>query len=700
MSTVVAQQYNTVGNGARKLVYLPNGVLVTVLKDSAVARIYQSVNNGFSWEPITYIGTGNTSMETAVIPLDENHVGIAITHQGGITFYKVNIVTLTITTTLIETDQNEIKGISLIKDATTNEIHAAWTSRHPSYANAFNLRYTKGVIAVNGDVSWATPEQITKRNIQGQNVQGPCVVLVNGEVHIFAQTFGYFFDGQAGWNVGNGANAIVQFSKRATFVHGDVLNDWRYRNISPRTYNQGTPSAVVDSKGIMHITWDTNPPTHTYYQINYAKSGNEGANWEEQLLTNGSNNQRFPSISVDKTNTVYVVFGSVTDVYRLAQLRNYIGTWEPLQVLDGSTGQWSYPSVLFDSSMEGRFEGFPPTVYQTSSGVKFIGSYTTNVAPTLTVTSPTVNQTLHENSALTLAGNTTDVDASDVVTIKYQIDSGSVRNLQSAVSDGSTPIDFTKSLTYKDGVLKDGATVITSTLDKDMPHTVSMWAEDGNGGKSSIITRTFFVVPNRPPTLTINPITAQSELINSNVINVTGNVVDLDNNNVTLTFAINGGEEQTIIADGPASTFAFNILLNDLRVGANTVVLKVVDSYQSQTTKTLTITKAHNATPVNEAIALYKINAPTGSARSILLWISRSLGTLGITAEISLTDAYEPENFVPLALTNSAVSNGLRQDEYAYQGTADKSNIVLKITYDRTDAAAVEVIKQVSGVLF
>lgn len=322
-----------------------------------------------------------------------------------------------------------------------------------------------------------------------------------------------------------------------------------------------------------------------------------------------------------------------------------------------------------------------------------------NASPTVTVTSPTNNQTLYENSTLTLAGNTTDTDIDDVVTVKYQIDSGTVRNLHSAVSDGSTPIDFSKVLTYKDGVLKDGNTVLTSVLDKDTPHTISVWSEDGKGGKSNIITRTFFVVPNRAPVVTVNPIAAQSELINSNVINVSGMVTDADKNDVTVTFAINGGEEQQIY-QGPPAAFTFNILLNDLKVGANTIIVKATDTYNTSGAKTLTINKTHNATPVNKAVALYKITAPTGSAKSILLWLSRTLGTLDITTEVSLTNDGEAENFVALEKTNSVVANGLHKEEFAYKGDVDKTNIVVKITYNRTDASVIDTIKQISGVLF
>lgn len=343
--------------------------------------------------------------------------------------------------------------------------------------------------------------------------------------------------------------------------------------------------------------------------------------------------------------------------------------------------------------------GYRPTFYLNPDLNIANGQVIYNNAPNIALGTSTGNQTLYENSTLTLAGNTTDVDIDDVVTIKYQIDSGAVRNLHSAVSNGVDPIAFTKELKYEGGVLKDGNTAITSTLDKDLPHTVSIWAEDQNGGKSAIVTRTFFVVPNRPPQISIDPIATQTDLINSNVINVSGVVTDLDKNDVTVTFSINGGEEQQVY-QGPPSAFTFNVLLANLKVGANTVIIKATDTYNTSGTKTLTINKAHNAVPVNKAVARYEIVAPTGTARSVLLWVTRTLGNLNIDASISLTNANEAENYVYLAPTNTGVINGMREDEFAYQGTSDKEKIILKITYNRTDANVIDTIKQISGVLF
>nr|WP_162305363.1 Ig-like domain-containing protein [Brevibacillus laterosporus] len=125
-----------------------------------------------------------------------------------------------------------------------------------------------------------------------------------------------------------------------------------------------------------------------------------------------------------------------------------------------------------------------------------------NQAPTLALTSPTDNQTLTENATFKIEGSASDVDKDNVVTIKYRINNGTTRALQSGVSNGSTPISFAKTLTFRSKRLYDGTTDITgSDLAENTDHTLTIWAEDDQGGKSAEVTRKFRAVHNRPPVI-------------------------------------------------------------------------------------------------------------------------------------------------------------------------------------------------------
>ncbi|MED1664564.1 Ig-like domain-containing protein [Brevibacillus laterosporus] len=126
-----------------------------------------------------------------------------------------------------------------------------------------------------------------------------------------------------------------------------------------------------------------------------------------------------------------------------------------------------------------------------------------NTAPTLNVASPADNQTLTENATLNIQGTASDTDKDNVVTIKYRINNGTTRALQSGVSNGSTPISFAKTLTFRTKRLYDGTTDFTgSDLAENTDHTLTIWAEDDQGGKSTEVTRKFRVVHNRPPVIT------------------------------------------------------------------------------------------------------------------------------------------------------------------------------------------------------
>ncbi|MDC0763486.1 Ig-like domain-containing protein [Brevibacillus sp. AG] len=130
-------------------------------------------------------------------------------------------------------------------------------------------------------------------------------------------------------------------------------------------------------------------------------------------------------------------------------------------------------------------------------------NFSINKTPTLTLTSPTDNQTLSEGNTMAVQGSASDVDSGNVVTTKYKINNGPVRALQSGVSNGSTPISFAKSLTYRDKRLWDGNTdVIGADLAENTDHTLTVWAEDDQpGGKSTEVTRKFRVIWNRPPVI-------------------------------------------------------------------------------------------------------------------------------------------------------------------------------------------------------
>ncbi|WP_211222001.1 Ig-like domain-containing protein, partial [Brevibacillus laterosporus] len=215
--------------------------------------------------------------------------------------------------------------------------------------------------------------------------------------------------------------------------------------------------------------------------------------------------------------------------------------------------------------------------------------YSDNSNPTIVLTSPPNNQTLTENATLTIQGTASDTDKDNVVTIKYRMNNGTTRALQSGVSNGSTPIPFAKTLTFRTKRLYDGTTDPTgSDLAENTDHTLTIWAEDDQGGKSTEMTRKFRVVHNRPPVISgQNVDLGVLSAIPSENYTVTEpegdafTITEKINGKVIRTFAGTDSKENTVTI--PQVTW-LSLSLND----SHTITIEAKDSKGMTSTRTFT----------------------------------------------------------------------------------------------------------------
>lgn len=216
----------------------------------------------------------------------------------------------------------------------------------------------------------------------------------------------------------------------------------------------------------------------------------------------------------------------------------------------------------------------------------------TNNPPTLTLTSPTDNQTLSEGSNYLIEGSADDPDVGNVVTVKYQINNGPVKALESGVSSGSTPISFAKTLTYSNKRMRDGATDVTGEdLAENVDHTLTVWVEDDQGGKSAEVIRKFRVIHNRPPVIdgqneNLGPImTPPSKTYK--VTEPEGNpftVTEKINGTVIRTFAGVPGQEETITIP--------HVMWLGLEPGVqHALTIEATDGQNMKSTRTYTLTR-------------------------------------------------------------------------------------------------------------
>lgn len=337
-----------------------------------------------------------------------------------------------------------------------------------------------------------------------------------------------------------------------------------------------------------------------------------------------------------------------------------------------------------------------------TDGYWYVRKTAANSAPTIVISSPADAQTLYENEVFGIAGTVTDTNSGDVVSVKYSIDGGAAQAITAIVSTGSAA-SFAKNLTYKSGKLYDGATALTDTLAEGSQHSVKVWAEDDKGGKSAEITRTFYVVPNRAATLTLDAFVTRTGLINTDVVNIGGKVADLDNGNVIVKYKIGNGAFVQVFNGTVGATptpFNFNVLLADLVDGENQITIQAVDAYNAITQQVLTIRKNKNEVPMLEAVTYYEITPPNGTSDGLQLYIEREVGDLVVAADVYMGAPGQSEVFVPMTLASTAnLTNGNVEDTFSYEHGSDVTKIVVRIKMTRSSGASNKAIKKISGVL-
>ena len=327
--------------------------------------------------------------------------------------------------------------------------------------------------------------------------------------------------------------------------------------------------------------------------------------------------------------------------------------------------------------IEFQVRAFDGSVY---SGYRNSAVYTIkhNSAPNVALNTAN-NLTLYENDTFTINGTATDPDVGNVVNVKYQINSEAIRAIAVNISTGAA-MPYNKQLTFKGGQLFDGATVVTSALNAGVAHSLKVWAEDDQGGKSAEQIRTFYVVPNRPPALTVDPFGEQAGMINNDTITLSGASSDPDGNDVVVAYKLNSNAAVQIHS-GPVGPWTFDLQLKNLKDGENIIVVEVTDTYGFKSSKTIKLNKTANLTSLSQSTQRYEIMPPSGSAQGVLLWIQRDKDQ-EMTAEISMTTGSEQEQFIPMELKNSApIDSATIEDDFRYQADAAKENIVLKLTW-------------------
>lgn len=690
---VINQPYSIQGNGGRKLLRLSNGWLVSAArKDNTELFFFKSIDDGKTWTPLCSMAQGvvNTVYDFALVNNGTKvHVLIAAKASEG---YYVSMETFDATTVSntrlqsylskgFDTKLTALENVSLAINPTTGHLYAAWSCITSTYPNSRNIRYAK---STTGGSSWENAVNITNFNVSGTQNSTPTIVVRQDGVPVIIYPQ---YDG----------NIYNMIAKR--YENGS----WQESKIySGGSFQQLNPSAVIDKKDTIHVAWQSSSGGGKY-NIVYCKSLNGGSNWQlTQNVTGFDYIWTQPSLSVDNSGKVAVVYAGIdpsvsTTVDNIIARYVTDNAWTtPITVTKRTSGNAIYPSVLHDMNASGTFGTIPSLVYQIANSVEYTGTYTLNSAPTVTLTSPTDNQTLYENDKLNISGDAYDPDKDQTVTAYYQINNEPRKVLATNVSQ--TKISLTKQLTFKAGKLYDGDTAITGNLTDGVAHKLKVWAVDSENASSPVVERTFYVVPNRAPLISVDDV-VPSGVVDNDKFKISGTATDPDDNStIKVTRRINSGNSVEIYS-GPGGAWEFDIALAQLQVGENVILVEVIDNYGAKTSKTIKLNKNDVKTPILQSVARYKIEPPKGTAKGVLLFIERDK-ELDLKVDLSMTLSGEQEQYETLTPEDTApmsYDDNILEDTFYYETQEMKDNIVLKLSTTRPDATVNHKIHLISG---
>ncbi|MFF0831036.1 glycine-rich protein [Brevibacillus sp. NPDC003359] len=556
-------------------VRLSNGWLVGAVVDAfkTSVKFYKSSDNGKIYSLLTSFNIGvngsysilckgtnvycvaNGSAKVFVARFDATNVGATIASA-----YDLDV------------SQSAFQGVSLAITPDGTKIWWAASTKNSNYPNSFNIR--AGSIPINGDGTLGTPSavaQISNYNTSGWYVQNPSLIIKqDGNPALIAEAY-------------NGSNRFIL----AILYDGASWSSTGTANsIITTTYTQSSPMAIRTPNGKLHVAWHGTDASDTVNPwIRYSNSA-DGSSWlpAPKKLVKGTN----ASITSDKNGKLIITYEDGGYIKRIESSNEFVSFSGPF--IDGVG---TMPATFYDQTFATDFS-IPPTIYQTTGAVKYRGVLNLNKKPVVTLDTPD-NQTLTENSTLKVSGQAVDEDVGDVVSVFYKINSGPTQAAASSISDGSTPILFDKTLTYRNKRIYLGDTDITGIdLAENTDHILTVSAEDNKQGKSLEVTRKLRVVWNRPPV--IDGQNKDLGIMEAPPVE-TYTVTEPESNPFTVTEKINGVVIRTFpgVADRQESITIPKDLWLRLEPGVpHTLTIEATDNQGMSSTRTFTLTRFVN----------------------------------------------------------------------------------------------------------
>jgi len=438
---VVGSAYTTSASG--RPIRLDSGRLISVMVDTVpnpdVIYWEYSDDNGTTWNQLCFANNayadGKPSMVTDgvnvhTLVLDgTSNIRPYVFNFNGDTQTNIDILSTRVFVSPTESSMGECS----VTIAPNGDLHASWSSKNATYPNSFNIRYSK---STDGGVTWDAPTQVTTINT-GINFLTPSIVFTNSNPYIVCR-----FD-QA--SVENISILTTAFTTHDSYS-GSMDASWGDSLIySGGAYIQSNPSADVLSDGTIIVAWHgqdavDNPQDN----IRFSQSSDNGVTWSamEKITSGSSFYKRYPSITRDENDKIYIMFGKNDAViaYDLTLIEGNSGSWGVEQPLTNRSG-----SGNVRASTVNNYRSFtkPLTIFQgdnTENDVKFYGEWTEgteldlldvdirmNITPLIDVSDIGAYMNISDN-VLAVDGKVSIVDSTasesytDLVDTRYPID--------------------------------------------------------------------------------------------------------------------------------------------------------------------------------------------------------------------------------------------------------------------------------------
>ncbi|GIN39059.1 fibronectin type III domain-containing protein [Heyndrickxia oleronia] len=351
------------------------------------------------------------------------------------------------------------------------------------------------------------------------------------------------------YQVYSAGSTVMNASEYRMSIPGDSDSYKTYNyvyEVSPETTSERgnlIQSGIIAEDG----AYPNNGPAIGYWWV-------KGSRVNQSIAPPGPFTVPAPGTVFKPSDQINIVWGASTaanlTIYEIERSFNEDGQFVNMSPVTAPNTSYSYGKITDKTKTKLQFR----VRAKNSSGVYSDWIYSDvyviqhNVIPTIllnTANNFIMSETEGQNEVL-VDGSARDNDANDNIIIKMQINDGTIRNIQSGLSDGSTPIEFSKKITYSNKRVYDGATPLTNDLAENVDHTLKVWADDGQGGISTVEERKFRVIHNRPPVISGTD-EDLGEILE--IPSITYQVDDPEKQTATITERINGQIIRTFDAE-------------------------------------------------------------------------------------------------------------------------------------------------------